>query len=198
MSNKSSNYPPLFQSDKDWKNNACLNFTSDPTHGYVEGYKRAADLLVAHVMKKGKDQDYLVYPITFLYRQHIELRLKQIITDGRSLLDDGSGHPTHHQLDKLWPIAKEIIRKVWAESKSDPPDFKAIDHFIGEIVAVDADSTAFRYPKAKDGSNQLQGLRCINLRHLGECIDSVSEFLDGVICGISVYLEAKNEMMREF
>lgn len=96
MIHENPNYPPLFQSDNDWKNNACLNFTSDPTHGYIEGYKRAADLLVAHVMEKGKDQDYLVYPITFLYRQHLELRIKEIIADGRNLLDEGSGHPTHH------------------------------------------------------------------------------------------------------
>ena len=138
MSQNNLNYPPLFQSDKDWKNNACLNFTSDPTHGYVEGYKRAADLLVAHVMEKGKDQDYLVYPITFLYRQHLELLLKEIITDGRDLLDEGSGHPNHHELDKLWPVAKGLIRKICSETKSTPPDFKAIDHFIAEIAAVDA------------------------------------------------------------
>lgn len=194
MTRKNSNYPPLFQADKDWINNACLNFVSDPTYGYVEGYKRAADLLVSQVMETGRDQDYLVYPITFLYRHHLELRLKQIISDGRKLLGEGSSYPIHHELDKLWPTVKGLIRKIWSE-EPDHPDFKAVEHFIAEMTAVDANSTAFRYPKTKDGNNTLQGLRHINLRHLAECIHSISELLDGVSCGIRAYLESKNEMI---
>ncbi len=45
----------------------------------MEGYRRGARLLVEHVDEHARDQDFLVYPIMFLYRHHIELALKNII-----------------------------------------------------------------------------------------------------------------------
>lgn len=61
-------FEPLFKSDSDWHNNACLNFQYDMSHGYINGYKLAADSLVVKVNETGRDQDYLVYPIVFLYK----------------------------------------------------------------------------------------------------------------------------------
>jgi hypothetical protein len=66
----------LFKSDADWINNACLNFKEDQLNLYAIGYKRAAELLLEHVKNSGRDQDTLVYPIIFLYRHYLELRLK--------------------------------------------------------------------------------------------------------------------------
>ena len=40
--------------------NARLGFSYDASHGYVDGYLRAADLLVQHVAEEGRDQDYFV------------------------------------------------------------------------------------------------------------------------------------------
>ena len=38
-----------------------------------------AELLVAHVTDHQTDRDFLVYPIIFLYRHHVELMLKSIL-----------------------------------------------------------------------------------------------------------------------
>ncbi|MCI5221569.1 MAG: hypothetical protein D3924_02515 [Candidatus Electrothrix sp. AR4] len=84
-------YPELFIGCDDWEMNACLNFSHDMSYGYIEGYLRAADRLVKHVFDTSKDQDVLVYPIAFMFRQHIELRLKSIIDIGRKLLTDNGG-----------------------------------------------------------------------------------------------------------
>lgn len=65
----------LFKPDIDWKNNACLNFSHDMSEIYISGYKSAGDILVEHVKQKKRNQDFLVYPIGFLYRQYLELRL---------------------------------------------------------------------------------------------------------------------------
>ena len=55
----------------------------------------------------------LIYPIVFLYRQYLELRLKEIINEERKLLKKSEyGYPEHHKLDKLWPTAKGIVRQV--------------------------------------------------------------------------------------
>ncbi|GJH64862.1 hypothetical protein [Escherichia coli] len=62
--------PGLLASDSDWHNNACLNYMPDHGTAYTEGYRRAADILINHIDESGRDQDFLVYPVLFLYRHH--------------------------------------------------------------------------------------------------------------------------------
>ena len=69
----------LFRDDlSDYHNNACLSLGGDP-FPYAEGYRRAAEILVHYVNDNGQDQDFLVFPILFLYRHHLELAMKRII-----------------------------------------------------------------------------------------------------------------------
>jgi len=190
-------YPDLFAAYDDWQMNACLNFQHDMSYGYIEGYLRAADRLVEHVAEKTRDQDTLVYPIAFLYRQHIELRLKEIINTGLQLLSENDfKNRTRHRLHDLWPEAKGIIRKTWS-GKPDPEEFKWIDHFIEQFKEVDQDSTAFRYPKQKSGDTSLKGIQYINLRNLAKCVHSFSEFLSGAATALSEYLYYKPEQQAQ-
>jgi len=71
----------LFRGDlRDWINNACLRQGDD--YACREGYRRGAQILVQAVGEKERDQDFLVYPIFFLYRHYVELVLKEIIKAG--------------------------------------------------------------------------------------------------------------------
>ena len=175
----SKQYPGLFEIGENWRMNARLNFMCDMSTGYIEGYLRAADRLVQHVADTAEDQDFFVYPIAFMYRQHIELQLKQIIDTGRRLLTNEGGQPVHHKLHDLWSSAKGVLRQIW-NSKPDPPEFELIDNFIDQFSRVDAGSTAFRYPTQRDGNSSLQGVHHINLRNLADCVHSFSGFLDGI------------------
>ena len=79
----------LFSGDDDWHNNACLNeWSRDHGATYAAGYRRAAELLIEHIDTKGRDQDVLVYPVVFLYRHHVELALKRIISICLLQIDD--------------------------------------------------------------------------------------------------------------
>src|SRR5580700_1750778 len=71
----------LFLGDlRDWMNNACLNVMGNgDAFAYKAGYLRGAEVLIEYVGESGRDQDFLVYQIIFLYRHHIELMLKRII-----------------------------------------------------------------------------------------------------------------------
>ena len=58
----------------DGKSNACVNvMRAGDSIAYIEGYRRGALRLVQHVVEEQRDQDFLVYPIIFLDRHHIEL-----------------------------------------------------------------------------------------------------------------------------
>lgn len=185
-------YPQIFEAGEDFEMNACLNFFHDSSFGYIEGYRRAADHLVQHVAETGRDLDVFVYPIAFMYRQHIELLLKKIIADGGELLTDKGGHPTHHKLHDLWPLAKGILRQVWV-NEPDPSEFELINNFIDQFARIDHDSTAFRYPFQKGGAISLSGMCHINLRNLAECVDSFSGFLDGAASALAEYVQRKRD-----
>src|SRR5205809_6277751 len=55
---------------------------------YAEGYKALADMGVQHAFDpEWHPVDTLVYSVVFCYRHYLELRLKELITTARDLLD---------------------------------------------------------------------------------------------------------------
>jgi hypothetical protein len=187
------NLSPVFSADKDCHCNACLNWTHDPLELYTVGYKLAADSLVDKVDETGEDQDSLVYPVCFLYRQYIELRLKEIIRSGRKLIDEPGDFPQHHKIQDLWNTAVPILKKAFAHESS-PLDLSRSDHVVSEFAKVDPESFAFRYPTDKTGASQLQGMWHINLRRLRDFVNAFADDLDSASAGISVYLDYKHIM----
>jgi hypothetical protein len=125
--------------------------------------------------KKANDQDFLVYPIVFAYRQHLELRFKEIICEGYKLLGDSRSYTKTHKLNKLWSEASDIINQIWAGHGTEEIEF--IDHVVGEMCKLDLESDAFRFP---DGKNLLPELGHINIRYFSQMMSRVSEFLYGV------------------
>ncbi len=182
----------LFKSDDDWWHNACLNRLPDPSGLYVLGYKRAGDVLVEYIKDTRFEQDILVYPTVFLYRQYIELRLKEIIKYGNQLFDTPGEIPKHHKIDELWKQSRKILERVWPESTAE--DRNAVEECIHQFSKIDPTSTAFRYPTDKDGNRSLPGSRNINLRNLAEVMERIAMLLDGASMGISHYLDEKHEM----
>lgn len=132
----------LFVSQEDWWNNACLNWCDDGWTLYATGYREAADLLVRHIEERSAGQDMLVYPILFLYRQHLELEIKDLIRQARRLQDVPGGFPTHHDIVRLWRICHRLISEVAPNDSVEA--LKEIDRLIEEFAAVDPSSMAFR------------------------------------------------------
>jgi hypothetical protein len=157
------------------------------------GYKLAADELVSYVLTTTSHQDSLVFPICFLYRQYLELRLKEVIQSGRKLLDEPGNFPQHHDISKLWQIVVPILKKAFKD-EAEPFDYSAAEHVVTEFSRLDPGSFAFRYPTDKAGAKSLDGIRHINLRRLADYIEAFSESLEAVSAGIGMYNEYKYEM----
>jgi hypothetical protein len=199
----------LFRGDlPDRSNNACLNVRCDgDSIAYTEGYRKGARLLVEHVMEYQRNQDYLVYPIIFLYRHHIELALKNLILHApylidRPLTEPEKQHLGRHRLDLLWQDLKPMLSTIcqaagWSEL--DATDIEGIDNYIRQLSELDPDSFSFRYTHSKRGTPSLPAeLRHINLRHFAEMLERLASFLDGMNTGLSVLKEEKAETETEW
>ena len=184
----------LFRSDIDRWHNACLNFCPEKHHLYALGYKRAGDLLIEHVLDKYINHDTLVYPIGFLYRQYIELQLKELISKGSLLLDEPKQFPKTHNIDKLWAQCRKILEKIFPEDN--PNIFNATEECIHQFSEKDPTSEAFRYPIDKKGKKLLPGLTHINLKNFSDIMSKLSNLLDAADMGISYELDIKWEIER--
>jgi len=174
----------------DWWHNACLNFWGDsPWGAYAEGYRLAGDYLVKRVEETRSDQDSLVYPILFNYRQYLELALKGIVRDARRLFDIDGGAPLGHDLRKLWEIASPLLARVQVRGQDDRDIARDC---LSRFADLDKTSQVFRYPVDTHGNVSLPAdLFHINLRQVRDVVERLSGFFDAVDAQISANLEYK-------
>jgi hypothetical protein len=185
----------LFTHGDDW-HNACIGWTHGQWSAYAEGYKRAAEILVQHVVEAQRDHNFLIYPIVFLYRQAIEISLKHLIWTGCQLVDRRQSIPAHHRLVPLWQQCRAIIEQVWPGGPKQ--DLDAVSEVMDQFEARAPVSTVFRYPFTKEGRASLPANGLINIPNFAEVANRVISLLDGCACGFSEYLQSKWEMEREF
>jgi hypothetical protein len=185
----------LFVGGEDWYYNAVLNGQRDNLNLDAVGYKRAGEMPVEAVVKSRGDHDSLVFLIAFVYRQYLELRLKQLIRDSKRLLDDTSGFPPTHKITELWKTCRPLLNQVELDVGDQVLD--EIEERITEFAEVDEESYAFRYPTDKMNNPSLPDLSCVNLPNLAGVIMKMANFLEAVSWQISANLEQKQECSFE-
>ncbi|HRS52653.1 MAG TPA: hypothetical protein P5067_09525 [Candidatus Marinimicrobia bacterium] len=173
----------IFKSDFDWWNQASLDYysTDEKLSIYAEGYKEAGDIVSKWVNDNKILQDALIYPIVFLYRQYIELVLKDIIGFVNKKNRGKYEYPNSHNLMELWSETKEILKKF---NEINPEDLIAVENILKQISKQDPYSVAFRYPTYRDGNSTIEDLKSINIRNLSEVVDALHSFFLGISCFI--------------
>lgn len=180
--------------DDDWWHNACLTSAGNPIVLYIQGYKLAGDLLARHVRDTRSDQDFLIYPMVFLYRQTIELQLKQIIKDGNKIAGNGKRFPKTHDLIGLFRECKEIVKEVCLDGVT--ADIKKVGSYIKQFSEHDPGSFAFRYPTDTKDKPSLPKLKTklINIRNMSEIVSKIFSILETAGEEIGRALEYTEEM----
>ena len=172
---------------------AILHVTPKSWGAYAEGFKRAAEAIVDR-LDVTDILSWLVYPVVFLYRQYLELRLKEIILAGQRVSGRNSAVPKHHRLVPLWREARQYIEDTFP---GDSADLDGVDARISEFEKVDPKAEGFRYPETKDGQATLTELGAVNLVHLKEVMRAVSWILDGASTGLYEHAQMKEEVQAE-
>jgi hypothetical protein len=187
----------LFEGDIDIYLNADISHWNKDLSGYAKGYKAAADFIVSGAIEGHRSYDfhvsYIVFPVVFLYRQYIELRLKEIILLGTRINCDEHGFPKHHRIDELWKHARPYIEKYCTHEQ-----LSALGVCINEFCSFDSDGLAFRYPVDKEGKPHLPEWTVVNIRHLGETMQRIGNLLDDAADVLYMELQHVNEIHGEY
>ncbi len=171
----------FFKSDHNWWHDACVGLQEHGWDAYAEGFKMAADIIVKNY--EDFDKNFLVFPIVFLYRQYLELRLKEIIIIGYSSLNKDKKIHFNHDILILWYEVRKIIMELWPDQSE--YELEAIDGLIKEFSRADPASYCFRYPEDKNRKTFHYDIMLINLENLSEVIEKIANIIDGASIGIS-------------
>lgn len=154
---------------------------------YASGFKWSADILVDFSEKEELLSN--IYPIMFLYRHYLELKLKEIIVIFHGCLLKGESINKYftHDLLSLWNRVRELLGKQCCFTDDLKQVDESLDKLIKQYNGWDERSQNFRYPVEADGlSNSLHNLsnsdiKChtyINVVKERNMIESASAFLE--------------------
>jgi hypothetical protein len=189
----------LFSSmDRPWYKAIIGNENSPATNWekYASGYKRGAESLVAQIIEEPVAQDLLIFPIVFLYRHYLELRIKDLIFRGSQFLSQDLKIPKHHDLRVLWVIAEQVVSQIWPDD--DLKSLRVIRQVLTDFGNVDKISDAFRYPVDTEGAANLPGLQLINIVGFARTVTKAVDILEAIAFGIAAFQDRKDETERSY
>ncbi|EGR0291316.1 hypothetical protein FMH10_15725 [Vibrio parahaemolyticus] len=177
----------LFEGIKKDRTNADIGWMLNKAPFYNEGYKTAArELTVNYCDRLTNEKDTLVFPIVFLYRQYLELTLKDIIRE----LDRKLGYNRNDKIlsqHKLLPLWDTAIKQYDALIKRDnitlvfTPKLTKERKIVNQFNQIDGDSFSFRYATDKKGNGTLKGIEYISVDNFKNQIELVVTYVDRMV-----------------
>jgi hypothetical protein len=171
---------------------------------YSEGYKEAAVKLFACLDGSAWNANTLVYPLVFICRQFIELRLKELIICIRIIQDKSPEFPRGHNLKQLWETYEVLLKEVHTFQKDEKTTLQDLKRLILEFHALDPKSDGFRYPVNSDKvpspsiSNLDLGNFYSTMEKIINCFDWLTDWLYHLKdLATDYYLEMKREYENE-
>ncbi len=170
----------LFGAGPESHYNACIIHGPERWSSYVTGYHRAIEVLIRHMCEYSPDLDTMIYPLVYLVRHAIELRMKALLLSCQYVLGRKRQVPITHDISRLWRQLKPALKEIY-------PDYDhvvladSVDGLIDELTRADPKSVAFRYPEDADRRGSIDtNIRHINLRTVFESYMKTVDALDAV------------------
>jgi len=168
----------IFNKSTNTQFDALVNFNHDMSHGYIEGYRIHARIGVQHAIAD-RNQDYLIYPIVYSYRHHLELSIKRLIVRSDQVLENNYNPPFGHSLVALFSRLKKNIDSIYTDI--DKSEFLHASRIVSELHNLDPKGEDFRYHlKTDNKTTTLQGVERLSIESLFNCLEKVSSLLEAV------------------
>ena len=177
---------------------ALLSSPMYPQH--AEAFKIAADMILdAHQStERGPHHDTLVFPVLYLYRHCLELRLKDLVMLGvRTGLFDLSEVEEmlgEHKLCPLWARAKKLIQ----DGYPDDDEAATAESIINEFHRIDKHGQTLRYDRERR-SLKLRRYESLpshtSVLTLRSTMDDLYQYLDYCHAGILDWWDASQQAL---
>lgn len=169
----------LFVDSSEAEYNVRIHKTLDKWLYYTEGYKIAAEMIENRLLENPDKQDFLIYPLLYANRHYLELKLKEIIVEGHSIIGQTKDFIKEgHNLIKLWRESQRIMKLVYSEEYQAPSI--SLENKIKELHDTDINSDGFRYPINLKGKQNLESLKIINFRNFKDEFFEIKQYLETV------------------
>lgn len=160
----------------------------------VNSYENCSDILYNIINRDSKKKN-LFLPLCYLYRNSIELVMKQILYEESSYkyqeklqkLNDNK-----HKLYSIWKEIKEDVRKH-AQVDENNKTLLNIESSIKELNDIDGVADLFRYPCDKNLSIYFKNRKFFDVDNVRSFFEHILTFMIGVCCMMS----EQNEILRE-
>lgn len=161
---------------------------------YIIGYRKAAELLMDEAFKSSKNMNLNFLPACYLYKNALELSLKEIVFDIYNQ-ETALEHIYHkkHSILGLWQCIEDRALKLANGSKKDSM-YTYNYGLLNEIHIFDGKSDKFRYPIDKYLEYHFKKQKKYNIESFNMLFNQTLTFLNG-ISGMVVHY---NEMQAEY
>lgn len=154
----------------------------DPQH--AAAFKAAAEMVIDkhEETRRPSYQHELFFPVTYLYRHCIELKLKKLVRLGvaRKVFtrNEVKKELDRHDLMQLWLKVRELLEQTFPGESPDP--LSGVENVIKQFHKADPDGQTLRYAHAKNGKRNVPRKlpELIRLSTLRKTMDAVYNFLD--------------------
>ncbi|HDR7784864.1 TPA: hypothetical protein QCY04_005301 [Bacillus wiedmannii] len=155
--------------------------------GYMETGKYLCQLIEGDLTKKS-----LLLPMSYMYRNGIELALKRLIIDDCDLpieLAAKKISKKKHSVQALWNIIKNyIIESDNVHDKDVTLDYVA--NYISQLHNIEHTSSKFRYPVNKELDFHFSKIEKLCIRNFSLCFNELYSFLDAEDSMLTYYRDS--------
>lgn len=176
------------------------SYSRERFYPYIKAYKESAIYLYEMICKDSKLNKDLFIPMCYLYRNAVELSLKQILFEESSFgLDEAlkQMNKKKHRVVGLWNLIKSEI-----EEHANPPEGDTIlidvEKYIVQLNNIDGTADKFRYPTDKNLNLYFKHGKEVDVDNVNDFFEQLLTFLSSVDSMMSAHNEIKAEIEAEY
>lgn len=167
---------------------------------FVESYTESAKCLLDFVADNKSEKETLLFPICYLYRNAIELALKEILFE-ESSYDYQSAlrkiSKSKHKILGLWNSIKGDIGRH-ANAPENDSNLNNAEKYINQLNDFDSAADKFRYPTNKYLELHFKKAKKLDINNVAEFFGQLAYFLQGVCLMMSHQNDMQAEMEAEY
>lgn len=157
-------------------------YSSEKYYPYVKAYTDSAKYLYELISKDDTLKDYLFIPMCYLYRNAVEISLKETLFEECSFELQKAlklMNKKKHKVLGLWNLIKNEI-----EEHANPPEgdktAENVFKYIHQLNSIDGGADLFRYPFGKSLNIYYKRKRKFDIDNVNNFFEELLSFLSGI------------------